>query len=134
MTPPGRPRDATDSKLLTPAELELMTVLWQLGEGTVREVMDHLEAEQPPAYTTVSTIVRILEQKGFVASRKRGRSHVYAPSLDRPAYERRNVRHLVGSLFDGDPAALARHLVDDDDLSDEDLQQLQALLERRLGR
>ena len=123
-----------ESRLLTPAELELMTVLWREGEGTVREVMDRLETDPPPAYTTVSTILRILEHKAFVTSRKQGRTHVYAPALDRPTYERRNVRHLVGSLFEGDPAALARHLVDDDGLSDDDLQLLQALLERRLAR
>ena len=91
-----------EHRLLTPAELELMTILWDEGPGTVRQVMDTLPGDKQPAYTTVSTILRILEQKGFVASCKDGRSHVYAAAVQWDRYEGRNLRQLVGSLFGGD--------------------------------
>lgn len=123
-----------DQRLLTPAELELMTILWDGGSGTVRQVMASLSGDRQPAYTTVSTILRILEQKGFVTSRKDGRSHVYAAAVPRDHYEGRNLRQLVGSLFGGDPSALVRRLVSDEALSEDDLLQLQQLVHERLKR
>jgi len=123
-----------EQRLLTPAELELMTVLWDCGPATVRQVMEQLPAGKEPAYTTVSTILRILEQKGFVGSSKAGRSHLYAPAVDRREYEGRNLRQLIGSLFGGDPSALARRLVDDEQLGEDDLRDLQRLVDERLKR
>jgi predicted transcriptional regulator len=137
MTPTAPPDDSPDtraeSRLLTPAELALMTLLWDDGPGTVRQVLERLPADRSPAYTTVSTILRILESKGFVHSHKQDRSHVYAAAIERDRYEQRNVRALVGSLFGGDAGALARRLVTDEQLSDDDLRDLQRLLDERLG-
>ena len=121
-----------DHRLLTPAELELMTILWAEGPGTVRRVMDSLPVDRQPAYTTVSTILRILEQKGFVTSRKEGRSHVYGATVERDQYEGRNLRQLVGSLFGGDPSALVRRLVSDESLDQDDLLELQRIVDERL--
>lgn len=121
----------TDERLLTEAELELMTTLWDLGEGTVRDVMAQLPPER--AYTTVSTLLRILEQKGFVSPRAEGRRHVYVPVVPRDGYERRGVRHLLSRLFRGDAVTLVRHLVEDDDaLSDDALRELQQLVDEKL--
>ncbi len=116
-------------RLLTDAELELMRILWELQEATVRDLMAALPADRELAYTTVSTIARILEKKGFVTSRKEGRTHHYRPSLERPRYEARTLRHVLGSLFDGSPAALVRRLVADQALSDDELADLRALLD-----
>ncbi len=116
-------------RLLTESELELMRILWDLGEGSVRDVMASLPAERELAYTTVSTFVRILEKKGFVTSRKEGRTHVYRPVVERPRYEARTLRHVLGSLFDGSPAALVRRLVSDKSISDQELAELRALLD-----
>ena len=124
--------DGPRQRLLTPAELPLMTVLWDHGPGTVRDVMAHLPPD--PAYTTVSTILRILEQKGFVTSRKRGRTHVYEARVPRARYESRNVRELVGSLFGGDAAAMARRLVEQESLTRDDLRELLQVVEQRLDR
>ena len=97
-------------RLLTPAELEIMNVLWDAGEGTVHEVMAALPGDR--AYTTLSTLVRILEQKRFVKSRKDGRRHVYAPRVQRETYEKRSVSDMLGRLFRGDAEALVRRLVE----------------------
>lgn len=120
-------------RLLTEVELELMSILWRLGSGSVREVMAELPPERKGlAYTSVSTVLRILEQKGFVRSTASGKSHLYAPALKKAEYESRNLRHLVGGLFEGDPASLVRRLVDATPISADDLQELRDLLDQRL--
>lgn len=123
--------DAT-TRLLTDAELELMTILWRIEGGTVREVMDCLPEGRDLAYTSVSTILRILEQKGFVQSEKLARSHRYMPVIDKPRYQQRNLRHLVGGLFNGDPLALVRRLISADSMTEDDLRDLRSLVEERL--
>ncbi len=115
------------SRLLTEAELELMHVLWQRGPSTVREVMAALPDSR--AYTTISTILRILDDKGFAASEKVGRAFRYTASVDREAYQARNVRHVVDAVFKGDPVALVRRLVDAEDLDADELSALRALVE-----
>jgi predicted transcriptional regulator len=125
-----RLRRSRPSRLLTEFELEVMSVLWRLGEGTVAAVQAELP-RQPVAYTSVSTIVRILEQKGFVQSRKQGRLHVYAPVVPKQQYETVALRHVIGKLFDGAPLNLVRRLVDAEELSEEDLAELKALLEEK---
>ena len=120
------------SDLLTEVELEFMNELWALGEGTVREVLDNLADDRNLAYTSGATILRILEDKKFVTSRKKGKSHVYRPTLARESYQARSLKHLSQKLFDDTPASLVARLVDDEALSDEALGQIRALVDRRL--
>ncbi len=125
----------TDNKkhaLLTEVELEFMTKLWDIGEGTVRDVLDQLPPERNLAYTSGATILRILEQKQFVTSRKQGKSHVFRPLLAKDAYQTRSLNHLSKKLFDDAPASLVARLVDDDALTEEALNQIRALVDRRL--
>jgi predicted transcriptional regulator len=121
-----------DERLLTEAELDIMDALWQAREGTVREIMAHLPPARELAYTTVATMLRILEQKGFATSRLEQRKLVYAPALERQPYERRGLRHVVQRLFGGDPLSLVRALVDDTELSEAELAELQALVDEKL--
>ncbi|MCV6591724.1 MAG: BlaI/MecI/CopY family transcriptional regulator [Silicimonas sp.] len=120
------------SDLLTEVELEFMNELWALGEGTVRDVLDRLPEERALAYTSGATILRILEQKGFVTSRKAGKSHVYTPDLAKDTYQSRSLKHLSAKLFDDTPASLVARLVNDEELSEEALGQIRALVDRRL--
>jgi predicted transcriptional regulator len=120
-------------KLLTEAELEMMTILWRLGEGGISDLLEQLPRGRDLAYTTVSTIVRILEQKKFVKSRKEGRGHIYIPVISKPEYEARSVRHMVDSVFEGAPVSLARQLLKTSRLSPEDLQEIRKLLEQKEG-
>jgi predicted transcriptional regulator len=103
-------------------ELDVMTVLWSAGSGTVAEVLARLDAAL--AYTTVLTILRNLEAKGFVRREEEGRAHRYFPKVKKKAERRRAVRRLVDSLFGGSPEALLAQLVSDHALSPEDLQRL----------
>jgi predicted transcriptional regulator len=121
-----------EERLLTEAELDIMDALWQAREGTVREIMAHLPPGRELAYTTVATMLRILEQKGFATSRLEQRKLVYAPALERQPYERRGLRHVVQRLFGGDPLSLVRALVDDTEMSEAELAELQALVDEKL--
>jgi predicted transcriptional regulator len=117
-----------EEKLLTEAETELMSILWKLGEGSVADVMENLPKGRDLAYTSVSTFLRILEQKKVLKTRKEGRGHVYIPAISKSDYEARTVRHVVDKVFDGAPLALARQLINTTNLSKEEIQELKALL------
>ena len=109
-----------------------MTILWRLGEASVRDLLDELARERRLAYTSAATILRILEQKGFVTSRKLGRTYLYAPSLAKDEYQSRSLQDISKKLFDDTPAALVSRLIDDEALSDEALAEIRALLDEKL--
>jgi predicted transcriptional regulator len=119
------------AKPLTEVELELMNILWRLDGGTVNDVLAALPRERPLAYTSVSTILRILEQKGVLGSEKVGRGHRYLPLVPKQDYEAFALEQVMGKVFDGQPVALVRRLVDGGQLSRADLAALQELLEER---
>ena len=114
--------------LLTDVELELMTILWRLGEGGVAEVREELPKGRRLAYTSVSTVLRILEKKGLVSARKEGRGHLYAPTIERGRYEARALKHVIGRVFEGAPVALVRRLVELEAVTPEELAEIRVLL------
>ncbi len=116
-------------RLLTEVELELMVLLWRMGGGTVSDVLQALPPERKLAYTSVSTIVRILEQKGVVRSEKVGRGHRYLPLVARDDYEAFALEQVVGKVFDGQPLALVRRLVDTAGLTRREIADLKTLLD-----
>lgn len=126
--PMAKPKE---EKMLTEAELELMSVLWKIGEGSVADVIEQLPKGRSQAYTTISTILRILEQKEFLRARKEGRGHLYKPRLQKEEYEARTVKHVVEKVFEGAPVALARQLLMAEGLSESDLAELRALIDGR---
>ena|SRR5688572_263462 len=126
----AKTRQGSDEKRLTDVELELMTILWTLGEGNVAQVIAALPPGRALAYTSVSTVLRILEGKGFVATRREGRGHVYIPALSKHDYEARAVKDVVNRVFQGVPVAMVRQLLENVRLSDEDLRELRALVNR----
>ena len=77
------PRPKGKSELLTTVELEFMMVLWRIGEGTVRDVLDILNQDEKRAYTSVATVLKVMHDKGYVTSTKRDRTFVYAPALSK---------------------------------------------------
>ncbi len=109
-----RPREKGDPRL-TDAELEIMVALWDLGEQAEADVADLVaRLGDGRAYTTVATLLKILEQKGFAASRKDGRRLLYAAVPTRERWQRAVVADLVQRVFGGDPRSLAR-LLDEPD-------------------
>ena len=125
-------RNKKKSELLTEVELEFMTQLWALGAGTVSDVLGQLPEGRDLAYTSAATILRILEQKEFVTSRKDGKRHVFKPTLAKDAYQTRSLKDLSIKLFDDAPVSLVARLVNDEELSEEALEKIRALVDRRL--
>ena len=114
----------------TDRELDVMSVLWDLDSATVAEVREQLADDL--AYTTVLTVLRTLEQKGYVGHTGEGRAHRYRPLVKREAASRSALRRLVDKVFDGSPELLLTQLVSDKNLSDEELRRLRRLLQGRL--
>jgi len=127
------PRPKGKSELLTSVELEYMMVLWQIGRGTVREVLEILNRGEKRAYTSVATTLRVLNEKGYLSAEKRERTFVYAPTLSKTDYEGKTLRSLANSLFDGAPTALVARLVEDDALSDETIREIKEIIDTRFG-
>lgn len=116
---------------LTELELELMQQIWALGECTVREVTYALTKSL--AYTTVATVMKILEQKGFLASQKREKAHVFHPTLSHDAYASGALKHVAARLYRGRAAPMVAQLLDDSDLTQEELEHLRKLLKSKLA-
>jgi len=114
----------------TDRELDVMSVLWDVGPATVTEVRERIADDL--AYTTVLTILRTLEQKGYLSHTEDGRAHRYKPLVKREVAGRTALRRLVDKVFDGSPELLLTHLVSDKNLSDEELRRLRKLLAGRL--
>ena len=115
-----------DDFVLGDRELDVMGVLWDLGSGTVSEVRERLPADL--AYTTVLTILRNLEAKELVTHTAEGKAHRYVPRVARKTARRSAVSRIVDKLFHGSPEQLIAQLVEDENLSAEDLKRLRALL------
>jgi BlaI family transcriptional regulator, penicillinase repressor len=118
--------------VLTDREAEFMDVLWDRGPSTVAEVLEHLEDN--PAYTTVLTILRNLEGKGYVGPVKDGRAHRYAALIKREDAQRSALRDLSAKLFKGSAEQLLTRLVSSERLSDPQIERIQALLDGRRKR
>src|SRR5438552_14832881 len=114
----------------TDRELDVMSVLWDAGSATVAQVRERLSDDL--AYTTVLTVLRTLEQKGYVGHTGEGRAHRYRPLVKRAAAGRSALRRLVDKVFDGSPELLLTQLVSDQNLGDEELRRLRKLLADRL--
>jgi len=95
---------------LAPLELDCMSRLWQLGEGTVRQIRDNLAATRPRAYTTILTIMDRLAHKGFVTRRKIGRAFLYLPNLTLDEARGRAIARVVEHFFEGSYETMANYL------------------------
>ena len=115
---------------LTGRELEIMTILWQLGSGTVSEVRDRLPDDL--AYTTVLSLIRTMEEKKLVRHTEQGRAFRYHPLVQEKAVRQTALKQLVETLFEGAPELVMPQLVSDRRLSEEDLRRIRALIDERL--
>ncbi|UWQ14206.1 BlaI/MecI/CopY family transcriptional regulator [Aliiroseovarius sp. M344] len=120
------------SELLTDVELEFMIALWSIGSGSVRDIMSTLQGGTKRAYTSVATIMKILDDKGYVTSERQARSLVYVPAIQKDEYEGRSLKNLSDSLFGGTPTALVARLVDNEDLTDEMIREIKEIIDTRI--
>jgi predicted transcriptional regulator len=113
-------------KSLTKAEEQVMQTLWQLKHGFLKDILDKMP-EPKPHSNTVATILKILIDKGFASYEVQGRNNLYKPSVSKTEYGKKSINQLVKGYFEGSPAKLLSHFVNDNKLSQEDLE---ALLEQ----
>ena len=118
------------SDTLTGQELEIMKVIWPRGQATVREVYDELRDRRAVAYTTVQTMMNILETKGHLKREPGEKAHVYAPVRPRQIVVRSMVREFVDRVFDGSARPLLVHLLKEKGLTERERRELQKLLDK----
>ena len=107
----------TPNPTLTPQELAIMKVVWRMEKATVRDVYEALQESRPVAYTTVMTMMRILQEKGFLTKAAEERAHVYTPAHPRQQVLGAMVRDFVDRVFDGASEGLLLHLAKDNKLT-----------------
>lgn len=118
-----------ESQTLTDAELRLMQIVWKQGPSTVQAVVDALPEDTPLAYSTVLTMLRILEKKGYLEHHKEGRAFVYHPVVGRTEARKGALKHLMQRFFDNSPQLLLMNLIQDEGLDESELDQLRQLIE-----
>jgi BlaI family penicillinase repressor len=116
-------------KELTRAEEQLMQILWQLEKGFVKDVMEHLP-EPKPAYNTVSTIIRILEAKGFVAYNAFGKSHQYYPIISKEEYQNFATDKLMNGYFDNSVKHMFSYFVKKEKIDLKEADEIMKLIEK----
>jgi BlaI family transcriptional regulator, penicillinase repressor len=117
------------SPALTDAEARVMAVVWQKQTATVGDVVAALKRNRVVSYSTVQTILRILETKGYVAHQKIARAFVYRPLVDARQARLRALRHLMRRLFNGSPSLLVLNVLDDEDIDPVELRRVKQMIE-----
>lgn len=116
------------SPALTDGEARIMSVLWERPQASVSKVVAALRRRHPVTYSTAQTMLRILEQKGYVTHEKVGRAFVYRPLVDQRHARRLALRHLIRRLFEGSPSLLVRNVLEDDEIDPAERRRLKHLI------
>ncbi len=128
----AKKRKSELEKPLTEVELELMNAVWDLGVCTVKEVQRAVSQKRELAYTSIATVMKILEEKGALESNKGERVIIYKPLLSRDEYGRASLKHLASNVFQGNPSSMVMRLLDDSKLSLDELHAIRKLLDERM--
>lgn len=120
----------TQSPALTDAEAAVMAVIWRLRKASVTDVVTAMNETRAVSYSTVQTMLRILETKGYVTHDKVSRAFIYEPLVDERQARRRALRHLVSRLFEGSPSLLVLNVLEDEDIDPAEREQLRKLIDR----
>ncbi|MFD0792284.1 BlaI/MecI/CopY family transcriptional regulator [Mucilaginibacter litoreus] len=116
-------------KELTKAEEQIMQILWQLNEAIVKDILEQMP-DPKPAYNTVSTVVRVLEGKGFIDHKAYGNSHVYFPLISEAEYKKYTIDKLMTNYFDNSYKSLVSFIADEKKLGVKELDELSELIEK----
>jgi BlaI family penicillinase repressor len=116
---------------LSKAELEVARIVWRLGGGAVRDVLENLPAERDIDFKTVQTYLRRLEAKGYLASKREGRSLIYRPRVRATTVTRQLVNDFLDRLFDGEALPLVQCLIQQKGLSADEIRQLREMLDQQ---
>jgi len=118
-------------RAMSPAETEILRLVWQLNEATVQQIRDQLPSDRSLAYNTVQTLLCRLERKGYLKHHPKGRAHVFSPSVKSQEVIKTTVGDFLGRLFGGDPKPLVQFLAEDGKIDEEDIKRLRQLIKKR---
>jgi len=116
---------------LSPSETEILRLVWQLSQATVQEVCDKLPARRKIAYATVQTLLRRLENKGYLKHDVRGKAHVFFAAVKKEHVVKRSVGDFLDRLFGGDPIPLMQYLAEHGKISSDDIERLKRLADKK---
>jgi BlaI family transcriptional regulator, penicillinase repressor len=120
-----------DSIILTRQELQIMKVIWDRGAASVKDVCDSMSQKKVTAYTTILTLMGILEEKGALIHTRSGRAYIYKPLLSRQQATRNQVHDVLTRFFDGDPEKMIENVLNNEVTAPEQLGNVKDLLESR---
>ena len=119
------------SPTLTEAELQLMEIIWDRGQGTVADVVAALPSNSQLAYSTVLTTLRILERKGYVSHVQEGRAFIYKPVVDQKQARQSALKHLLSRFFNNSPELLVLNVMEQEELDLDELERLKKLVDEK---
>ncbi|MGV3545901.1 MAG: BlaI/MecI/CopY family transcriptional regulator [Pedobacter sp.] len=115
---------------LTKAEERIMQILWKLEHAFVKDIIEQIDDEPKPPYNTISSIVRLLEKKGYVNYKAYGKTYEYFPAISKEAYAKTSFSKLFASYFDNSPKSLLSFMVKQEKLSEADIEELKSLINK----
>ena len=121
-------------KRLGKLELQVMKLIWDKGRATVRDIWEELYTEKRLAYTTVATVMRKLESKGFLKHDERERTYIYTPLIDQDKVSQGLLREMIDGLFDGSAAKLVTTLIQSEHFTEKDLSEIQRIILEHRGK
>jgi len=116
---------------LTAVEYELMLIIWGLGQASVRQVLEHLPKNRRLAYTSVATILRILETKKVLRSVTSGRSHIFVPKVSKEAFIKDTTSTFISDLFSGNSLAFVAYLLKDEKITQNEIEEIKKLIQKK---
>lgn len=119
---------------LTKAEEQVMQSLWEIGKGFVKDVIDKLPGKSKPAYNTVSTIIRILEKKGFIGHTDFGKTYEYYPVISKSEYTKQFMGNFLKSYFSNSFNHLVSFFANENNLSISELEDLKKMMDKEIKR
>lgn len=114
---------------LTKAEERIMQIFWKIKKGFVKDVIAHIPEEPKPPYNTVSSVVRLLEQKGYLGHKAYGKTHEYFPLVSKVEYRKLYLRKILSNYFENSPSSLLSFLVKEEELSQEEKESLRKIID-----
>lgn len=115
---------------LTKTEERVMQILWRLKNCFVKDIIDALPDDPKPPYNTISSVVRLLEKKGYVAFKAYGKTYEYFPAISKAEYRKASFKKFFAGYFDNSAESLFSHLVKEEQLSEEDLNKIKAIINK----
>jgi predicted transcriptional regulator len=115
---------------LTKAEERIMQIFWKLKKAFVKDVIEELPDDPKPPYNTISSVVRLLEKKGYLGYTAYGKTHEYHPIVSKSAYRKMYMKKLLSGYFDNSPASLLSFMVKEEKLSEEEIQKLKDIIDQ----